>query len=132
MSRDLVLVHGTSGSGDIWAEFRDHFTEHGWVVHTPNLRHHDAAIADQAVLVGGVSLREYADDIAELVQGLDRPLIGGWSLGALVAQLVAARTAHRGLFCLAPSPGADIRAFSSRRACLSYDTSHNPAHGESP
>jgi pimeloyl-ACP methyl ester carboxylesterase len=112
MSRDIVLVHGTSGSGDAWAEFRTEFEHRGWTVHTPNLRHHDAAAPDQAVLVADVSLRDYADDVAALVNDLERPLLVGFSLGALVAQLVAARAPHRGLVCMSPSPGADIRAFS--------------------
>jgi len=109
MSRDVVLIHGTSETGELWADIRDHLGRRGWTVHTPTLRHHDASVTNQATLVAGVSLLDYAADIADLTRGLDTPLIGGFSLGGLIAQLVAARTPHRGLFCLTPSPGPGMR-----------------------
>jgi pimeloyl-ACP methyl ester carboxylesterase len=105
MSRDVVLIHATGSTGEQWAGTRDHFERLGWTVHTPTLRHHDASVTNQANLVAGVSLRDNTADIADLTRRLDTPLIGGSSLGGLIAQLVAARTAHRGLFCLAPAPG---------------------------
>jgi len=106
MSRDVVLIHGASEVGEQLAEIRQHFEQRGWTVHTPTLRHHDEAMPDQATLVAGVSLRDYVADLTDLTRGLDTPLIGGFSFGGLIAQLVAARTPHRGLFCLAPTaPG---------------------------
>lgn len=112
MSDHVVLLHGTAGTGEVWTEFRTRFEELSWTVHTPNLRHHDPRVPNQSALVADVSLRAYADDIADLARGLDRPLIVGFSLGALVGQLAAARVPHRGMVCLAPSPAAGIRAFS--------------------
>jgi alpha-beta hydrolase superfamily lysophospholipase len=110
MSRDLVLVHGASEIGEHLAELRRHFEQRGWTVHTPTLRHHAESMPEQAKLVAGVSLRDYVADLTELACGFDSPLIGGFSLGGLIAQLVAARTPHRGLFCLAPSAAPGMRA----------------------
>jgi pimeloyl-ACP methyl ester carboxylesterase len=53
-------------------------------------------------------LCDYADDIVEFVRDLNSPLIGGFSMGGLIAQIVAARVPHRGLFCLAPGPAAGM------------------------
>src|SRR6516165_6884949 len=109
MGRDVVLIHGASEVGEHLTEMRHHFEQRDWTVHTPTLRHHDENAPDQAKLVGGVSLREYVADLTDLTRTLDTPLIGGFSLGGLIAQLVAARTPHRGLFCLAPSPAPGMR-----------------------
>jgi pimeloyl-ACP methyl ester carboxylesterase len=109
MSRDMVLIHGASETGGHLVEMRHHFELGGWTVYTPTLRHHDQGGPDQCKSVGGVSLRDYVADLTDLTRNLDNPLIGGFSLGGLIAQLVAARTPHRGLFCLAPSPAPGMR-----------------------
>jgi pimeloyl-ACP methyl ester carboxylesterase len=109
MSQDVVLIHGASEVGEQLVGMRKHFEQRGWTVHTPTLRHHDANTANQAEMVAGVSLRDYVADLTELTGALDMPLIGGFSLGGLIAQLVAARTPHRALFCLAPSPAPGMR-----------------------
>lgn len=109
MGRDMVLIHGSSEVGDQLGEMRRHFEQRGWTVHTPTLRHHAESMPEQAELVAGVSLSDYVADLTELTRRLDMPLIGGFSFGGLIAQLVAARTPHRGLFCLAPSPAPGMR-----------------------
>jgi pimeloyl-ACP methyl ester carboxylesterase len=103
-SPNVVLIHGSGRTGEQLAALSDHFQRSGWTVHAPTLRHHDPSVTNQAALVVGLSLRDYADDIAQLGRDLNRPLIGGFSMGGLIAQLVAARIPHRGLFCLAPIP----------------------------
>lgn len=110
MGQDMVLIHGASEVGDQLFEMRAHFEQRGWTVYTPTLRHHAESMPEQAELVGGVSLRDYVADLTELTRSLDTPLIGGYSLGGLLAQLVAACTSHRGLFCLAPSAAPGMRA----------------------
>jgi pimeloyl-ACP methyl ester carboxylesterase len=104
VSPDVILIHGSGSTGQQVIALRDHFQRRGWTVHAPTLRHHDPSVTNQSTLVAGVSLRDYADDITELARDLNRPLIGGFSMGGLIAQLVAARVPHRGLFCLAPAP----------------------------
>ncbi|HZN80595.1 MAG TPA: alpha/beta hydrolase [Mycobacterium sp.] len=109
-SLDMILIHGSGSTGEQLAVLRDNFQQCGWNVHVPTLRHHDATVGNQAELVAGVSLRDYADDVAQLAGNLNRPLIGGFSMGGLIAQLVASRVAHRGLFCVAPAPGPGMLA----------------------
>jgi pimeloyl-ACP methyl ester carboxylesterase len=110
-TKHVVLIHGTWGTGDIWGDARGEFETRGFTVHTPTLRFHDLPLAEGAEKVGSVSVRDYADDIVEVVGSLDAPpLIVGHSLGALVAQLVAARTHHVGLVAATPAPAAGIFA----------------------
>ncbi|MBX7430745.1 alpha/beta hydrolase [Mycobacterium sp. Y57] len=85
----MILIHGSSEVGDQLVEMRRHFEQRGWTVYTPTLRHHAESMPEQAELVAGVSLSDYVADLTELTRTLDMPLIGGFSFGGLVAQLVA-------------------------------------------
>lgn len=110
-SKHVDLIHGTWGNGDTLGDARREFQERGYTVHTPPLRYHDLPLAEGAEKVGSVSLRDYADDVVALVESLDSPpLLVGHSLGALVAQLVAARTRHVGVVAATPGPAAGIFA----------------------
>ncbi|VBA61844.1 alpha/beta fold hydrolase [Mycobacterium attenuatum] len=110
-TKHVVLIHGTWGSGDSWGPARAAFEERGYTVHTPTLRYHELPLHDGAMKVGPVSIRDYADDLVELVDSLDSPpLLVGLSLGGLLAQLAAARTRHAGVVAACPSPAAGIFA----------------------
>jgi len=61
--------------------------------------------------IAPLSMRDYTDDLVALVDSLDSPpLIVGFSLGGLLAQLVAARTRHAGVVAACPSAAAGIFA----------------------
>ena len=110
-SKHVVLIHGTSGNGDSLSDARRQFENRGCTVHTPTLRYHDLPLEEGAAKIGPLSVRDYADDVAALVESLDSPpLAVGHSLGGLVAQLVAARTRHAGLVAATPAPAAGIFA----------------------
>jgi pimeloyl-ACP methyl ester carboxylesterase len=110
-SKHVVLIHGTWGRGDTLADAHREFSVRGYTVHTPTLRYHDLPRDVGAAMIGPLSVRDYADDVSELVDSLDSPpLVVGHSLGGLVAQLVAARTRHAGLVAATPAPAAGIFA----------------------
>jgi pimeloyl-ACP methyl ester carboxylesterase len=110
-STHVVLIHGTWGNGDSLSGARREFERRGHVVHTPTLRYHDLPLAEGAHKIAPLSVRDYADDVAALVESLDSPpLIVGHSLGGLIAQLVAARTRHAALVAATPAPAAGIFA----------------------
>jgi pimeloyl-ACP methyl ester carboxylesterase len=107
----VVLIHGTWGNSDSLSDARREFEKRGHTVHTPALRHHDLPLADGAAKVAALSMRDYTDDVAALVDSLNSPpLILGHSLGGLIAQLVAARTRHAGVVAATPAPAAGIFA----------------------
>jgi pimeloyl-ACP methyl ester carboxylesterase len=110
-SKHVVLIHGTWGRGDTLAAARRAFEDRGFTVHTPTLRYHELPIEQGAQLIAPLSLRDYSDDLVALVDSLDSPpLIVGHSMGGLIAQLVAARTRHRGLIAATPAPARGIFA----------------------
>lgn len=101
----IVLVHGTWCNGSIWGDFATEFEKRGFTVHTPSQRYHDLPFEECAKQVGAVGLKDYVDDIVELIEKLDSPpIILGHSLGCLIAQLVAARQEHKGLILMGPAP----------------------------
>lgn len=99
-----VLVHGAWSRGQQWDPARAAFEDRGFTVHTPTLRHHELPLEQGAPKIARLSIRDYVDDLVALVASLDSPpLLVGHSLGGLLVQLVAARTAHAGLIAACPS-----------------------------
>ncbi|MFZ0833119.1 MAG: alpha/beta fold hydrolase, partial [Mycobacterium sp.] len=97
--------------GEQLAAARAAFEERGFTAHTPTLRHHELPMHDGATKIASLSLRDYTDDLVDLVNSLNAPpLLVGHSMGGLLAQLVAARTRHIGLVAACPAPAAGINA----------------------
>ncbi|GFG66146.1 alpha/beta hydrolase [Mycobacterium kubicae] len=104
-AKHVVLVHGSWSRGSQWAPARAAFEERGFTVHTPTLRHHQLPLAEGAREIARLSVRDYVADLTGLVSSLDSPaLLVGHSLGGLLVQLVAGRTAHAGVIAACPSP----------------------------
>src|SRR4051812_25901368 len=99
----IVMTHGAFCGGWAFDDFRTAFEARGDQVLTPDLRGHGPEAGAGEVI--GVSMSDYARDIATLCDGLtEPPVLIGHSLGGLVAQLAARRTRLRALVLLAPSP----------------------------
>jgi pimeloyl-ACP methyl ester carboxylesterase len=99
----IVLVHGAFCGGWIFDRFRTPFEAAGHTVHAPDLRGHGADEAPGVVV--GVSMADYAADIARLCEGLSQPpILIGHSMGGLVAQMAASRTPVSALVVMASSP----------------------------
>lgn len=109
----ILLIHGTWCNGGNWGEFAEELRERGYTVHTPTLRHHgsptNADLMENAQRVSEAGLLDYVSDLKALVDTMDSPpIIVGHSIGALLAQLLAARVANRGVVLLGPAPAAGI------------------------
>ncbi|ASD18406.1 alpha/beta hydrolase [Pseudomonas aeruginosa] len=108
----ILLIHGTWCNGNNWGAFATELGRRGFTVHTPTLRHHgapDKYLWENAQKVAGVGLLDYVDDLAALVDTMDSPpIIVGHSVGALLAQLLAARRPNKGVVLLAPAPAAGM------------------------
>jgi len=115
----IVMVHGAFVGGWSFERFRTPFEAAGHHVITPDLRGHGAGQAPEDVV--GVSVRDYADDIATLCGSLaTRPILIGHSMGGLVAQLAARRVAPKALVLLAPSPPWGLAGWSVEEAFTAF------------
>lgn len=115
----IVMVHGAFCGGWAFDPFRAPFQMAGFDVVAPDLRGH--VESDPPGAVSGVSMSDYAADIAGLCAGLDSPpVLLGHSMGGLVAQLAARRTPVRALVLLAPSPPWGVAATSVEEAATAF------------
>jgi pimeloyl-ACP methyl ester carboxylesterase len=112
----ILLIHGTWCNGNNWGDFATEMERRGFTVHAPTLRHHgppnEADIWGNAQKVTKVGLLDYVADLAELVNSMDSPpIIVGHSVGALLAQLLAARRPNKGVILLGTAPAPGMFAF---------------------
>ncbi len=115
----IVMVHGAFCGGWCFEHFRRPFEAGGFEVIAPDLRGHAAGAPSNAVI--GVSMSDYAADIARLCDSLDEPpVLLGHSMGGLVAQLAARRARIRALVLLAPSPPWGVVGSSLEEAATAF------------
>jgi pimeloyl-ACP methyl ester carboxylesterase len=97
----IILVHGAANSSLVWTFWQQELTALDWRNHAVDLRGHGAGPpADLA----DTSMRDYADDVASVAERFPiRPIVVGWSMGGLVALMVAARDLASACVALAPS-----------------------------
>lgn len=109
------MVHGAFCGGWAFERLRGPFEAAGHPVHTPDLRGH--ADGDSSSTVVGLSMGDYARDIAALCAAQDQPpILVGHSMGGLVAAMAARRTKVRALVLLAPSAPWGVTASSMEEA----------------
>ncbi len=102
----VVLVHGAANSSAVWRFWQEALAERGWSSHAVDLRGHGESEGS----VDGATMSDYADDVTAVVDGLpETPIVVGWSMGGLVAIMVAARGRARACVGLAPSTPAARR-----------------------
>ena len=111
----IVMVHGAFCGGWTFEKFRAPFEAAGHKVIAPDLRGH--AAADSPGAVTGLSMTDYAKDVAALCAEQGEPaILLGHSMGGLVAQLAARRTRVRAVVLLAPSPPWGVAGSSMEEA----------------
>jgi pimeloyl-ACP methyl ester carboxylesterase len=112
---NVIMVHGGFCGGWVFEHFREPFEADGRVCLTPDLRGH--APADKGSGVVGLSMSDYARDIAALIEAQPiPPVLIGHSMGGLVAMMAAARARVGALVLLAPSPPWGVAGSSMEEA----------------
>ncbi len=97
----IVLVHGAANSAAVWTYWQQELVALGWASHAIDLRGHGRS---EAIDLSSASMSDYADDVRSLIGQLDRkPVVIGWSMGGLVAMMVAASGDAIACVTLAPS-----------------------------
>ncbi len=110
MTDTIFMIHGMWAKPHVWDAYAAFFTERGYRCVRPTLRYHDIEPGEPPdPRLGTTSLLDYADDLGEEIEDLDRrPIIIGHSMGGLLAQMLAARGLAEAAVLLTPAPPAGI------------------------
>ncbi|CAN5463408.1 alpha/beta hydrolase [soil metagenome] len=128
MAAPIVMVHGAFCGGWAFEAFKAPFEAAGHTVLTPDLRGHGEAGGS----VAGLSMTDYAKDIAALCASLpEPPILICHSLGGLVCQLAAKRAPLKALLLLAPSPPWGVAGSSMEEAVTAFGLMMGAAFAQS-
>lgn len=101
----IILIHGAANSAVVWGFWQQELAGIGWSSQAVDLRGHGAG---RPADLADTSMHDYADDVASVVEQLStKPIVLGWSMGGLVAMMVAARGLASACVGLAPSMPAE-------------------------
>ena len=128
--RSIVLVHGAANSAPVWMFWQRELASQGWGSYAIELRGHGRS---DPIDLSRTTMHDYAADVRSLaIQLAEKPVIMGWSMGGLVAMMVAATNHAAACVALAPSlPVRHVNASAVIRAgefgAEEYGiTSHDP------
>jgi pimeloyl-ACP methyl ester carboxylesterase len=97
----VVLVHGAANSAAVWTLWQRELAERGWPSYALELRGHGTS---DPIDLSSTTMGDYAGDVRSVIGDLARtPVVMGWSMGGLVALMVAASDDARACVALAPS-----------------------------
>jgi pimeloyl-ACP methyl ester carboxylesterase len=105
-----ILVHGAAHSASIWTFWQNELAAQGWASYAIDLCGHGRSLhAD----LSSTSMQDSAADGCMLAQQFKRPpIILGWSMGGLVALMIASAGVAAACIALAPSTPARQRDLS--------------------
>jgi pimeloyl-ACP methyl ester carboxylesterase len=103
----ILLIHGAANSAPVWTYWQRALADVGWATYAIDLRGHGRS---SPIDLSAASMADYAADVRTLASQLGQPpIVMGWSLGGLVALMVAADGGARACIALAPSTPARSR-----------------------
>lgn len=110
----ILCIHGMWSQAWVWQQWQSVFEAAGFKVITPNLRHHNLAASEKPPeALGSTSLRDYVDDLSQLISKLSEPpIVVGHSMGGLLAQMLAERGLAKAIILVnsaAPAPTFALR-----------------------
>ena len=109
MPKDILMLHDANAGGWCFERFRTVFESLGWTCHMPDLiGHGDDAAANQAK-IAGVGMADYRVQLRSFLTSFAvPPVILGHSMGAVLAQQLAAEGLAQALILVSPAPRAGV------------------------
>jgi pimeloyl-ACP methyl ester carboxylesterase len=106
----LLLIHGAANGAWVWDAWRRQLNQLGWQVNVLDLRGHGRSLPED---LGQTTMQDYMADVASVADQLakqgNHPVIGGWSMGGLIALMYAAANPQTpALILLSPSPPLEV------------------------
>jgi non-heme chloroperoxidase len=109
MSKDIVMLHGANTGGWCFGDFAKVFGAKGFKCYAPDLIGHGENKANAMTALAGVGIAEYSAQMQAFLKTFDSPpVLIGHSMGAVIAQQLAAQGLARALVLVSPAPRAGI------------------------
>jgi pimeloyl-ACP methyl ester carboxylesterase len=109
MRKDIVLLHGANEGAWCFGLFRKVLECLGWTCHTPDLIGHGTKVTGGDKTLVGVGMTDYRAGLEVFLKTVpSKPVLLGHSMGAILAQQLAAAGLARALVLLAPAPRPGI------------------------
>ncbi len=109
MGKDIVMVHGANCGGWCFDRFRAVFEGRGFTCHAPDWIGHGADKETAEGTLAAVGMADYRAQMASFVKKLPQsPILLGHSMGAIIAQQLAADGLAEKLVLASPAPRAGI------------------------
>jgi non-heme chloroperoxidase len=109
MAKDIVMLHGANAGGWCFDNFAKVFEAQGFTCHAPDLIGHGKNKASAMTALVGVGIADYRAEMEVFLKTFDTPpVLLGHSMGAVIAQQLAAQGMARALILVSPAPRAGI------------------------
>jgi pimeloyl-ACP methyl ester carboxylesterase len=109
MSKDIVMLHGANAGGWCFDDFAKVFEAKGFTCHAPDLIGHGENKASAMTSLAGIGIADYRSEMEAFLKGFaSPPVLLGHSMGAVIAQQLAAQGLARSLILVSPAPRAGI------------------------
>jgi len=122
MAKHIVMLHGASAGAWCFDPFRAVFEDRGWTCHAPELIGHGADKADADSKLVGVGMADYRAELEAFLDTVpETPVLLGHSMGAVLAQQLAAAGRAQALVLISPAPRSGILPASDSERQLDRD-----------
>jgi len=122
MSKDIVMLHGANAGGWCFDDFAKVFEAKGFTCHAPDLIGHGENKASAMTSLAGIGIADYRSEMEAFLEGFaSPPVLLGHSMGAVIAQQLAAQGLARSLILVSPAPRAGILPPTSGEKQLDQD-----------
>jgi pimeloyl-ACP methyl ester carboxylesterase len=122
VARDIVMLHGANEGAWVFDRFRNIFEGAGFTCHAPDLIGHGTKDAAAAKTLIGVGMQDYLSELRAFMETVPaKPVLLGHSMGAILAQQLAARGLASALILIAPAPRSGILPQTDAERQLAQD-----------
>jgi non-heme chloroperoxidase len=109
MAKTIVMIHGANEGGWVFDQFKAVFEELGWTCHAPDLIGHGLDADKKGTALIGVGMADYLAELEAFLKTVGhKSVLLGHSMGAVLAQQLAAKGLAEALVLICPAPRTGI------------------------